>query len=187
MTATSLTSEELERILWYQLYLSLPAEGISQSFPTDELAERRLAVVRWPAGPFCRRCCSSNIAHYVVRKKYQCRKCRYMFTVKTGTFLHGSNLTVRKWFLAAERTIACHAKGRTADLLTSHQLKDHVGLSYNVAHARRAQLKEGLIATKPGLICRSICLLNNDPPPDVVLNSPGHLSWLRERANTRAI
>ena len=187
MTDTSLTPEEFDRIHWYQLYLSLPSDGVSLQFSTDEAADRRLAEVRWPAGPTCRRCCSSNIAHYAVRKKFQCRKCRYMFTVKTGTFLHGSNLTVRKWFLAAEHIIKCHAKGRTADLLTSHQLKDHVGLSYKVAHARRAQLKEGLIATKPGLICRSICHLNVIPPPHIALNSLEHLSWLRERAAFRAV
>lgn len=187
MMDTSLTTDELRRIHWCQLYLSLPPEGVSKRYATDEDAEMRFAAVRWPVGTACRECGSQDLKRDVVRKKFRCRKCRHQFTVRTGSCLHNSNLLMRKWFLAAEYIIDCHARGRASDLLTSHRLKDRVKLSYKVAHARREDLEKSLVTTEPGLISRSICPQTIETPPDLVLNSREHLLWLLERTAIQAI
>jgi hypothetical protein len=187
MADKSLTEEELRRIHWCQLYLSLPPEGVSKRYVTDEAAEMRFAEVRWPGGTTCRKCSSQDVIRDVVRKNSVAENADTSSPVKTGSCLHNSNLSIRKWFLAAEYIVDCHARGRTADLLTSHRLKDRVKLSYKVAHAGREVLEKSLVMTEQGLISRSICLQTIATPPDLVLSSREHLLWLLERTAVQAI
>ncbi|MEJ6404055.1 transposase [Yoonia sp. 2307UL14-13] len=178
---TRLTSEERSRIHWCQLYFALPREGVARRFPTAESAEAQVCRVRWPSGIRCPRCEAMDILHFEARKRYQCRKCRHQFSAKTGTIFHGSNITIRKWLLAAEYIIASYARDRATYVLTSHQLKDRIGLSYKVAHARRKDLMNDLTNTTPGLIARSICTDPIQLPPDLVPYSSEHLMWCRDR------
>ena len=71
-------------------------------FDTEEKAETWFIEQRWPDGPMCPHCQSTNIADVASRKPqpYRCRTCRKCFSVKTGTLLHSSNLPLSKWAIA---------------------------------------------------------------------------------------
>lgn len=168
MTDYSPPKEKNGQTEWSRLYEAMHVDGVRDRFLTEEDAERRMVQVRWPSGASCLRCQSNDVARYEMRKKFQCRKCRYQFTVKTGTLLHGSNLSIRKWFLAAEDVIRCNALDRATDLLTGHQFKDRIGLSYKVAHALKKVLEDELSFPEPALLYRCICSDKVQSPPNLV-------------------
>ena len=71
-------------------------------FDTEEKAEAWFIEQRWPDGPVCPHCDSTNVATIANRKPqpYRCRDCRKHFSVKTGTLLHSSNIPLSKWAIA---------------------------------------------------------------------------------------
>ena len=71
-------------------------------FDSEEKAEAWFVEQRWPDGPVCPSCESTNVATVTSRKPqpYRCRTCRKCFSVKTGTLLHSSNLPLSKWAIA---------------------------------------------------------------------------------------
>lgn len=73
-----------------------------KKFDTEEKAEAWFIEQRWPDGPVCPHCDSTNIATIANRKPqpYRCRTCRKYFSVKTGTLLHSSNIPLSKWAIA---------------------------------------------------------------------------------------
>ena len=71
-------------------------------FDTEEKAEAWFIEQRWPDGPVCPHCESTNITTIVNRKPqpYRCKSCRKHFSVKTSTLLHSSNIPLNKWAIA---------------------------------------------------------------------------------------
>lgn len=60
-----------------------------------------LKRLRWPTGFVCPNC--RNKKHYILKNgNLQCasKKCRYQCSLKARTAFHGSNLPIRKWFMA---------------------------------------------------------------------------------------
>ncbi len=74
-----------------------------QTYGDDATAEQIFIEARWPDGVTCPKCESSNIVERLNRKPqpFRCRDCRKDFSVKTGTVMQGSNLSLGKWALAA--------------------------------------------------------------------------------------
>ncbi len=74
---------------------------IMDLFDTEEKAEAWFVKQRWPSGVACPFCGSVNVAEVASRKPqpFRCREkeCRKSFSVKTGTVLHSSKITLRKW------------------------------------------------------------------------------------------
>ena len=72
-------------------------------FPDDQHAEDWIAALRWPNGPSCPHCASTNVQSGAKHPNmsYRCRKCRKFFSVRTGTVMQNSNLGAQKWVIAA--------------------------------------------------------------------------------------
>jgi transposase-like protein len=74
------------------------------------------------------------------RHQYQCRSCRYQFSVTAGTIFHDTHLPLWKWFLAVYLIIESK-KG-----ISANQLKRTLDVSYKTAwylcHRIRAALNE---------------------------------------------
>lgn len=85
-------------------------------FDTDFLSERSyydfLESLRWKDGVIKCPHCGSDKSHYIVKargrnakevKSYRCaeRRCDLPFTVKTGTIMDGTKISLHKWLLAA--------------------------------------------------------------------------------------
>ena len=74
-----------------------------QMFSDEQAVEQMFIAERWPNGVACPECGSLDIAERPTRKPqpFRCNDCRMDFSVKTGTVMHGSNLSLSKWALAA--------------------------------------------------------------------------------------
>ena len=73
-------------------------------FPDDETAEKWFTEQRWPEGPHCPHCGSTNVQSGAAHKTmpYRCREreCRKRFSVRTGTCMEASNLGFQIWAIA---------------------------------------------------------------------------------------
>ncbi|MBV9453542.1 MAG: transposase [Rubrobacter sp.] len=71
---------------------------LMEEFGSDDRCRARLEKLRWPAGVECSRCASKR----VVRRKnlhhyhFQCKSCRYDFSVTSGTIFHDTHLPLWK-------------------------------------------------------------------------------------------
>ena len=81
-------------------------EGISvielgDMFPDEGKAREWFEAHVWPDGRHCPRCGSTR-THEAKHAKmpYRCSDCRSYFSVKTGTALEGSKISLRKWVFA---------------------------------------------------------------------------------------
>ena len=75
---------------------------IIRMFPDDNKAESWFASVRWPTGPVCPHCESTNIQSGAAHKSmpYRCRDCRKRFSVRTNTVMADTKLGYQVWLLA---------------------------------------------------------------------------------------
>ena len=71
-------------------------------FPDEESAREWFESKRWPDGVRCARC-NSNIVYKVKSAKpmpWRCSDCKQYFSVKMGTFMGDSKVSLRKWAIA---------------------------------------------------------------------------------------
>ena len=77
---------------------------LSRMFPDDATAERWFADQRWPEGPHCPYCGSTNIQSGAKHKTmpYRCREkeCAKRFSVRTKTPMESSKLGFQVWAIA---------------------------------------------------------------------------------------
>ncbi len=106
-------------------------------FKNEETAEKWFMSQRWPDGPQCPECFSSNVQTRASRKPqpYRCRDCRLDFSVKSHTLMHGSKLPFRTWGMALY-LLTIHPKG-----VSSAQLSKDLGITkksaWHLAHRIR--------------------------------------------------
>ena len=87
-------------------------------FRDEEFSRRWMESVRWPVGPACPTCGSMNFSRTPSHRSmpYRCRDCRGYFSVRKGTVMEDSNLSLRQWaigiYLASTR-----AKGISSPML----------------------------------------------------------------------
>lgn len=96
-------------------------------FSNEEEARRFLEEIRWPEGVQCPRCASESVSEITTRNQYDCNKCRYRFSVTSGTIFHDSHLPLCKWLIAAYLMIESK-KG-----ISANQLMRTIGVSYKTA------------------------------------------------------
>jgi transposase-like protein len=98
-----------------------------QEFGSEEKCRAELEQLRWPDGVECPRCHEKQISRIAKRNQYDCDKCRYQFSVLTGTAFSDTHLPIWKWFLATY--LICESrKGMSAN-----QISRILGISYKTA------------------------------------------------------
>ena len=113
-------------------------------FPDEAACAAWLAKLRWPDGFRCPACGYDDA--WALRTKpwtFECRGCRRQTSVKAGTILHGSKLSLTVWFWAAY-LMATHSNGISA---TQLQVQLDLG-SYKSAWLLTAKLRRAM--TAPG-------------------------------------
>ena len=82
----------------------LTLRELFKRFPNDEVAEQYFVETRWPEGPHCPYCGSTNVLHPAkhATMPYRCREkeCRKRFSVRTKSVMEGSNLGYQTWAIA---------------------------------------------------------------------------------------
>lgn len=101
--------------------------NLIEQFGTDEKCREYLEAIRWPEGIECPRCEAHSVSHLKDRKKWECSKCEYQFSVTAGTLFHDSHLPLWKWFLAVY--LMCESKKG----ISANQMKRTLGVSYKTA------------------------------------------------------
>jgi transposase-like protein len=81
-----------------------------------------LVKVRWSGKPICVYCNHDKVC-VVKDKDFKCSKCNRRFTIKTGTIMEGSKLTLKKWLMAIY-FVTNDKKG-----VSSYQLSDNIGVT----------------------------------------------------------
>ena len=71
-------------------------------FPDEDAARKWFEETRWPNGRACAKCGSVRTSEVpnATPMPYWCSDCRSYFSVKLGTLMQGSNLSMRKWAIA---------------------------------------------------------------------------------------
>ena len=109
-----------------------------RQFSNEECAERMFAQSRWRNGVVCPFCEGNRISEPKNRKPqpYRCKDCRKFFSVKTNTVMHGSNLPLGTWALAAY-ILTTNLKGHSA-----MKLHHDLGVSYKTAWYLAHRIRE---------------------------------------------
>ncbi len=111
---------------------------------TDEAAARgHLEAIRWPDGPVCPHCGSTDKVYRLAGKSHRpglihCNNCDGSFTVTTGSVMESSHVPLRKWVLAF-RLLASSKKGMSA-----HQLHRTIGVTYKTAWFMWHRIREAM-------------------------------------------
>lgn len=121
--------------------------GLAQPFFHDENAARAaLEAIRWPLGPVCPHCGSTDKLTRLDGSSHrpgliQCNACQQHFTVTVGTLLERSHVPLHKWLMAMH-LLAAGKKGTSA-----HQLHRMLGVTYKTAWFMSHRIREAMKAT----------------------------------------
>jgi transposase-like protein len=106
-----------------------------------------LETSRWPDGPFCPHCGTSDVIAMrgTVHRPglFQCRDCRGQFTVCTGQVMERSHIPLTKWVLAFYLMTA----SKTG--VSAHQLHRTLGIAYNSAWFMAHRIREAMSSQNP--------------------------------------
>jgi transposase-like protein len=107
----------------------LPAnfDDVVRYFGDPEVANAYVASLRWPTGPRCPRCGSTEHSYISTRRLWKCRACGRQFSVKVGTIFEGSPLGLDKWLPAI--WVAANSEGA----ISSHELGRVLGVTQKSA------------------------------------------------------
>jgi len=102
-------------IYWYRKFIA-----------SEKACNRLIRNLRWPKGIRCPRCGYSRIWHIKEsgKKDYRCKRCRYHFSLTTGTIFEKTRTPLSKWILA----IGLFKVG-----ISANQLKEEINVSYKTA------------------------------------------------------
>src|SRR5580700_5973171 len=123
---------------------------------TDETKAREyLEAIRWPTGPVCPHCGSTDGVYRLDGAAHRpglmkCKDCREQFSVTVGTVFERSKIALNVW-LQAVYLLCSSKKG-----MSSHQLHRTLGVTYKTAWFMTHRIREamagggGLLGSKGG-------------------------------------
>jgi transposase-like protein len=110
-------------------------------FSDLDVATEFVAKLRWPNGPVCPRCESTEHSYLTTRRIWKCKGCQKQYSVKLGSIFEDSPLGLDKW-LPAIWLIANSKNG-----VSSHELGRALGVTQKSAwfmlHRIRLAMRSG--------------------------------------------
>ena len=79
-------------------YMSIPE--FYKRFPTEIACHDFIVAERWNGKPKCTHCGNDKVYQVAGSMGYKCAGCRKRFSVRHGTIMEGSKLSLRTWLLA---------------------------------------------------------------------------------------
>lgn len=116
---------------------------LTEMFPDEDAARAWFEQQRWPNGTRCARCDGHEVAAVASGKPmpWRCRDCRKYFSVRTGTVMERSKITLKKWAFAI---YLCTTNLKGVSSLKLHRdLKITQKSAWFMAHRIREALKDG--------------------------------------------
>src|SRR5215216_36414 len=112
---------------------------------TNEIAAREaLEAVRWPNGPVCPHCGSTDDDVALLQGKsgrpglFYCNGCKGQFTVTVGTVFERSKIPLSKWWMA------CHLLNSSKKGISAHQMHRLLGVTYKTAWFMMHRIREAM-------------------------------------------
>lgn len=81
-----------------QDHMSVPE--FYKRFPTEEVCAEFIAAERWDGEPVCPHCKNRKTYKVAGCMGYKCAACRKRFSVRTGTIMESSKVTLQTWLFA---------------------------------------------------------------------------------------
>jgi transposase-like protein len=69
-------------------------------FPDEKTCEDFILKSRWPCGVCCPYCGSYKLYRLEKQKRFKCSSCRKQFSVRTGSVLAESKVSLQQWIMA---------------------------------------------------------------------------------------
>ena len=90
-------------------------------FPTEIKCKQRFKDIREKEGVICKKC--NNTEHYWLNNKelYECKKCHFRMSLKSGTVMENSKLSFQYWF------IAMHLLTATKKTISALEMQRQIG------------------------------------------------------------
>src|SRR5258708_5303772 len=125
-----------------------PIELSDPVYHDEEAARKHLEAVRWPHGPVCPYCGTTDQNPPLAGESMgpgwdYCTACKDKFTVRMGTVYERSHIPLHKWLLAA-RLMASSKKG-----ISAHQLHRTLKITYKSAWFLAHRIREAMTDTDP--------------------------------------
>ena len=136
---------------------------LSEMFPTEAAAQTWFERQRWPDGVQCARCGGSEVSAVASGKPmpWRCRPCRAYFSVRTGTVMARSKITLRKWAFAI---YLCTPSLKGVSSLKLHRdLKITQKSAWFMAHRIRKALESGSFLTAGPVEADETCVGGKGP------------------------
>ena len=76
-------------------------------FSDEQVCIDTVAALRWPNGPVCPKCGSTEHYYLATQKRWKCKKCSKQFSVKVGTIFEDSPIGLDKWLIALWLLVNC--------------------------------------------------------------------------------
>jgi transposase-like protein len=119
---------------------------------TEDQARALFEEIRWPDGPVCVHCASTNIARMTSKSArpglMRCKSCRKQFTVSVGTIFEDSHIPFRTWLMAFH--MVCSSKKG----VSAHQLHRNLGVTYKTAWFMAHRIREAMKVGSTGTMLR---------------------------------
>src|SRR5688572_10078520 len=122
------------------------ADLTSPEFTNEAAALEHLEASRWPNGPFCPYCGSTNVHRMGGKTQagmFLCNDCRDKFSARVGTVLERSHIPIHKWLLAIH-LLTSSKKG-----ISAHQLHRMLGITYKSAWFMAHRIREAMMDKAP--------------------------------------
>ena len=115
---------------------------LQEMFPDEDAAKRWFENRRWPNGVRCARCNSPHVNAVKSGKPmpWRCADCKKYFSVKMGTFMTESKVSLRKWAFGIF-LIATSLKG-----ISSMKLHRELGVTQKTAWFMAHRIREAMQA-----------------------------------------
>ncbi|MBZ5554810.1 MAG: IS1595 family transposase [Acidobacteriia bacterium] len=121
-----------------------------EKYGSEDKCRAHLEQLRWPNGVECPRCKATQVSHIHARHQYDCDKCRYQFSVLTGTGFSDTHLPIWKWFLAAY--LICESRKG----VSANQIKRVLGISYKSAWFLCHRIRNAMKETNPAKLTGTV-------------------------------
>ena len=117
---------------------------LAQRFPTEEAAVKWFESVVWPTERCCGHCGSTRtVESSHAKMPYWCSDCRSYFSVRTGTVMERSKISIQKWVYAIYLDVT-NLKG-----VAAMKLHRDIGVSYKTAWFMQQRIRDAFNATGP--------------------------------------
>src|SRR5665213_659169 len=117
--------------------------ALTKAIQDEAAAVTYFTAIRWAHGQFCPLCGSTELYHLVPKTEpryvadHKCKACSKRFSIKVGTVMEGTKITVRQWLMAIW-LVTSHKKG-----IASTQMAKDLGITQKSAWSMIHRLRHG--------------------------------------------